>query len=192
MCLLIAGLVMFLGVHSIAMVAPRLRDSWRAALGEGLWKGIYSVLSLAGFVLICWGFSQARQAPTVLYTSPAWLRYVAAVLMLPVFPLFFASMLPGRIRAVMKHPLLAGVKIWALMHLLANGMLADVLLFGSFLVWAVVDRISFKRRPPQPIEIAPDRPWNDAAALILGLAMYALFVVWAHRWLFGVTPLSLS
>jgi uncharacterized membrane protein len=192
MCLLIAGLVMFLGVHSIAMVAPRLRDSWCATLGEGPWKGIYSLLSLAGFVLICWGFSQARQVPTVLYTPPAWLRYVAAVLMLPVFPLLFASLLPGQIRAVMKHPLLAAVKIWALTHLLANGMLADVVLFGSFLAWAVLDRISLKRRPPRPIRTAPERPWNDAAALILGLAVYGLFVVWAHRWLFGVTPLSLS
>jgi uncharacterized membrane protein len=192
MCLLIAGLVMFLGVHSIAIFAPRLRDSWRATLGEGPWKGLYSVVSLAGFVLICWGFSQARQAPIVLYTPPAWLRYVAAVLMLPVFPLVFASMLPSRIRAVMEHPLLAAVKIWALTHLLANGMLADVLLFGSFLAWAVVDRISFKRRPPQPVRLPPERPWNDAAALILGLSVYGLFVVWAHRWLFGVTPLSLS
>jgi uncharacterized membrane protein len=192
MCLLIAGLVMFLGVHSIAIVAPGLRDSWRATLGESLWKGIYSVLSLAGFVLICWGFSHARHVPTLLYTPPAWLRYVAAMLMLPVFPLFFASLLPGRIRAVMQHPLLAAVKIWALTHLLANGMLADVVLFGSFLAWAVVDRISLKRRPPQLIRTAPERPWNDAAALILGLAVYGLFVVWAHRWLFGVTPLSLS
>lgn len=189
MCLLIAGLVIFFGAHSIAMIAPRLRDSWRVKIGEGPWKGLYSVISLAGFVLICWGFSHARHAPTVLYTSPAWLRYVTAVLMLPVFPLLFASMLPGRIRTAMKHPLLAGVKFWALAHLLANGMLADVLLFGSFLAWAVVDRISFKRRPPQNIRTAPEHPWNDAAAVILGLAVYALFIFWAHQWLFGVTPL---
>jgi uncharacterized membrane protein len=191
MCLLIAGLVIFLGVHSIAMIAPGLRDSWRVKIGEGIWKGIYSVLSLAGFVLICWGFSLARHAPSVLYTPPAWLRYVAAVLMLPVFPLVFASVLPGRIRARLKHPLLAGVKFWALAHLLVNGMLADVLLFGSFLAWAVIDRISFKRRPPQIIRTAPERPWNDAAAVILGLAVYALFICWAHQWLFGVTPLRL-
>lgn len=189
MCLLIAGLVIFLGAHSIAIIAPGIRDSWRAKMGEGPWKGMYSVISLAGFVLICWGFAQARHAPTVLYTPPAWLRYVAAVLMLPVFPLLFASMLPGRIRTAMKHPLLAGVKFWALAHLLANGMLADVLLFGSFLAWAVMDRISLKHRPPQNNPTQPERPWNDAAAVILGLAVYALFIFWAHRWLFGATPL---
>jgi uncharacterized membrane protein len=191
MCLLVAGLVIFFGVHSIAILAPGLRDSWRARMGEGPWKGMYSVLSAAGFVLICVGFAQARHAPSVLYTPPEWLRYFAVVLLAPVFPLLFASVLPGRIRARMKHPLLAGVKLWAFAHLLANGMLADVLLFGSFLAWAVLDRISFKRRPPQNIRTAPERPWNDAAAVILGLAVYALFIFWAHQFLFGVTPVSL-
>jgi uncharacterized membrane protein len=190
MCLLIAGLVIFFGVHSIGMIAPGFRAAWRAKIGELPWKGIYSVISLAGFILICWGFGEARHAPSVLYTPPAWLRYVAVVLMLPVFPLLFASVLPGRIRTGMKHPLLAGVKLWAVAHLLANGMLADVLLFGSFLAWAVIDRISFKRRPPQNIRTAPERPWNDAVAVILGLAVYALFIFGAHQWLFGVTPLS--
>ena len=107
-----------------------------------------------------------------------------------MFPLLFASFLPGRIRTTLKHPLLAGVKFWALAHLLANGMLADVLLFGSFLAWAVFDRISFKRRPPQVLRTAPERPWNDAVAVVLGLAVYALFLFGAHRWLFGVAPLG--
>jgi uncharacterized membrane protein len=190
MCLLIAGLVIFFGAHSIAILSPRLRDSLRARLGEGTWKGIYSIVSLLGFVLICKGFVLARLTPVVLYTPPAWLRYVAAVLMLPVFPLVFASFLPGRIRTAMKHPLLAGVKFWALAHLLANGTLADVLLFGSFLAWAVIDRISLKRRPPQLLRTAPLRPWNDAAAVAVGLSVYALFLFGAHRWLFGVAPLG--
>ena len=190
MYLLIAGLVIFFGAHSIVIASPRLRDTLRARLGEGAWRGIYSVVSLAGFVLICKGFALARLAATVLYTPPSWLRYVAVVLMLPVFPLMLASGLPGRIRTGMKHPLLAGIKFWALAHLLANGMLADVLLFGSFLAWAVIDRISLKRRPPQFIRTVPERPWNDATAVMLGLAVYAIFLLGAHRWLFGVAPLG--
>lgn len=187
---MIAGLLVFFGVHSIAIVSPGWRDALRARLGAGAWRGLYSVVSLAGFVTICKGFALARLAPAVLYTPPGWLRYVAVVLMLPVFPLMFASGLPGRIRTAMKHPLLAGVKFWALAHLLANGMLADVLLFGSFLAWAVVDRISFKRRTPQNLRTAPERVWNDAAAVILGLLMYGVFLTWAHRWLFGIAPLG--
>ncbi len=143
-------------------------------------------------MLICKGFALARLSPVVLYTPPAWLRVVAVALMVPVFPLVFASFLPGRIRTAMQHPLLAGVKFWALAHLLANGMRADVLLFGSFLAWAVIDRISFKRRPPQSLRTAPERPWNDAAAVVLGLVVYAIFLAGAHRWLFGAAPLGPS
>jgi uncharacterized membrane protein len=190
MCVLIAGLVIFFGAHSIAILSPSLRDSLRERLGENRWGRIYSIISLIGFVLICKGFVLARLTPVVLYTPPAWLRYVALVLMLPVFPLIFASFLPGRIRTATKHPLLAGVKCWALAHLLANGLLADVLLFGSFLTWAVIDRISLKRRPPQILRTAPLRPWNDAAAVAFGLSVYALFLFGAHRWLFGVAPLG--
>lgn len=190
MYLLVAGLAIFFGAHSIAIVFPRLRDSLRTRLGAGAWRTIYSVVSLVGFVMLCWGFGLARHAPSVLYIPPAGLRYVAVVLMLPVFPLLFASFLPGRISTTLKHPLLAGVKFWALAHLLANGMLADVLLFGSFLAWAVFERISFKRRPPQVLRTATKRPWNDAVAVVLGLAVYALFLFGAHRWLFGIAPLG--
>lgn len=98
--------------------------------------------------------------------------------------------LPGRIKTATKHPMLAGVKLWAFAHLLANGLLSDVVLFGGFLAWAVVDRISLKRRPPQMLRQAPARPWNDAAAVVLGLAAYVLFVLWAHVRLFGVAPLG--
>jgi uncharacterized membrane protein len=190
MSVLIVGLAIFLGVHSIAIVAPGFRDRARNRLGEGGWKGLYSVASLGGFILICYGFSLARRAPVVLYTPPHWLRHVAVALMLPVFPLLFATNLPGRIRTATQHPMLAGVKFWGIAHLLANGMLADVLLFGGFLAWAVVDRISWKRRPPQILRSAAARPWNDAAAIVVGLAVYVLFITWAHRRLFGVAPLG--
>ena len=110
--------------------------------------------------------------------------------MLPVFPLIFAAYLPGRIKTAMQHPMLAAVKCWAFAHLLSTGMLADVFLFGAFLLWAVCDRISLKRRPPQAIRTAPPGRFNDAIAVVAGLATYALFLGWAHVRLFGVSPLG--
>ena len=190
MGLLCLGLLLFLGAHSVAIFAPGFRDSARAKWGKGAWKGVYSLVSLAGFALICYGFSLARRAPTVVWVPPYWTRYLAVILMLPVFPLLFAANLPGKISTAAKHPMLAGVKFWALAHLLANGMLADIVLFGWILAWAVLDRISFKRRPPQTLRPAPARPWNDALAVGAGLAVYALTILWAHRLLFGVAPLG--
>ena len=187
---LITGLVLFLGVHSLAIVAPGLRERGLARLGEGAWKGVYGLVSLLGFVLIVYGFGLARQSPEILYSPPAWLRHVTLLLMLPVFPLLFAAYLPGRIRTAAKHPMLAAVKLWAFAHLLSNGTLADVLLFGGFLAWAVADRISLKRRPPQALRIAPAGRWNDVLAVILGLAVYVLFIGWAHLRLIGVSPLG--
>lgn len=190
MPMLILGLVLFLGVHSMAFLAPTLRARTVARLGEGAWKGSYALASLVGFVLICYGFGLARQAPVVVYSPPPWLRHVALLLMLPVFPLLAAAYLPGRIKTAAKHPMLAAVKFWALAHLLANGMLADVLLFGGFLAWAVVDRISLKRRAVvTAVPSAPPGRWNDAIAIVLGLAIYAVFIGWAHARLFGVSPL---
>jgi uncharacterized membrane protein len=125
----------------------------------------------------------------VLYSPPGWLRYITFLLMLPVFPLLIAAYLPGRIKTAMKHPLLNAVKFWALAHLLSNGMLADVLLFGGFLVWAGVDRISLKRRV-QAVPSAPAGRFNDLIAVVAGLALYILFIGWAHLRLFGVSPLG--
>ena len=147
MLLLIVGLVLFLGVHSVAIVAPALRASTIQRLGERAWKGLYALVSLIGFILICYGFGLARHAPVFLYSPPTWLRHAALIVMLPVFPLLIAAYLPGRIKTAAKHPMLAAVKLWAFAHLLANGTLADLLLFGGFLAWAVADRISVKRRP---------------------------------------------
>ena len=191
MPVLIVGLVLFLGVHSVTIVAPALRARTIHRLGEGAWKGLYALVSLVGFGLICYGFGLARQAPVVLYSPPIWLRHVALILMLPVFPLIIAAYLPGRIKTAAKHPMLAAVKLWAFAHLLANGMLADIFLFGGFLAWAVVDRISLKRRSiPQVLRTAPPGPWNDVIAVVLGLAVYALLIGWAHLRLFGVSPVT--
>jgi uncharacterized membrane protein len=191
MPLLIVGLVLFLGVHSVAFAAPALRARTIQRLGEGAWKGLYALVSLIGFVLICYGFGSARATATVLYSPPAWARHAAMVFMLPVFPLLLAAYLPGRIKSAAKHPMLAAVKFWAFAHLLANGSLADVLLFGGFLGWAVMDRISLKRRPPQSVRTAPPGRWNDVIAVVAGLAIYALLIGWAHLRLFGVSPLSM-
>jgi uncharacterized membrane protein len=189
MAVLIAGLVLFLGAHSIAIFAPNARGRALTAWGEGPWKAAHGIVSLIGFVALVYGFGLARQAPVVLYTPPHWMRHVTFLLMLPVFPLLVAAYLPGRIRTAAKHPMLAAVKFWALGHLLANGTLADVLLFGGFLAWAVVDRISLKRRP-QLIKTAPPGKFNDLVAVVVGLAVYALFIGWAHLKLFGVSPLG--
>jgi uncharacterized membrane protein len=189
MTLLIAGLVLFLGVHSIAIFAPNARGRALQAWGEAPWKAAHGIVSLIGFAALIYGFGLARQAPVVLYTPPHWLRHVTFLLMLPVFPLLIAAYLPGRIRTAAKHPMLAAVKFWALAHLLANGTLADVLLFGGFLAWAVMDRISLKRRQ-QSIKTAPPGKFNDLVAVVVGLALYALFIGWAHLKLFGVSPLG--
>ena len=190
MALFIVGLLLFLGVHSVSIVAPAWRDAQLAQRGEAVWKGAYTLVSLIGFGLLIYGYGVARQAPVVLYTPPPALRHVALLLMLPAFPLLLAAYLPGRIKTAAKHPMLLSVKLWATAHLLANGTLVDVLLFGSFLAWAVADRIAVKRRAvPHVVPGAPPSPANDLIAIVGGLAIYVLFVLWAHRWLIGVSPL---
>jgi uncharacterized membrane protein len=189
MVYLILGLVLFLGAHSVEIFSSTLRANAIARLGERPWKGLYTLVSIVGFVLIIWGYGQARQDPILLYAPPMWMRHVSALIMLPVFPLILAAYMPGRIKAALKHPMLAAVKFWALAHLLANGMLADVLLFGSFLAWAVADRISFKRRAVRPIHTAPPSKMNDVIAVVAGLAIYVAFVLWLHLWMIGVSPL---
>ena len=189
MILLLIGLVLFLGIHSVSIVAPTWRDAQVAQRGEPTWKGIYSVASGLGLVLLVVGYGMARQSPLLLYTPPAALRHLALLLMLPVFPLLLAAYLPGRIKTAAKHPMLLAVKFWAVAHLLANGNLADVLLFGGFLAWAVADRISLKRRPVRVVPGAAARPANDLIAVAGGLALYAVTVLGLHRWLIGVAPI---
>jgi uncharacterized membrane protein len=188
---LLVGLVVFLGIHSISIFAPDFRNRMAARLGAGPWRGIYSLVSLVGFVLLVWGYGLARRDPVLLYNPPFWTRHLTAVLMLPVFPLLFAPYFPGRIKAALKHPMLVAVKLWAVAHLISNGMLADVLLFGAFLAWAVADRISYKHRQQRPLKGAPPAARNDVIVVIVGLAIYALFVFWLHLKLIGVQPIPL-
>ncbi len=186
---LLAGLVLFLGMHSAGIVG--IRERAVATLGEGPWKGLYSLVSLVGFALIYVGYGWARQDAVLLYAPPVWMRHLVLLLMLPVFPMLLAAYFPSRIQRTLKHPMLAGVKLWATAHLLANGMLHDVLLFGGILAWAVIDRISLKRRPARAVPGAPPGPLNDAIAVVGGLVLYGLFVWKAHLWLVGVPPISL-
>jgi uncharacterized membrane protein len=190
MALFLVGLVLFLGIHSVAIVAPAWRDA-QAARNQRAWKGLYAVISIAGFALLIYGYGLARQSPVVLWTPPTGMRHLALLLMLPAFPLLLAAYLPGRIQRATQHPMLLAVTFWAAAHLLANGTLVDVILFGAFLVWAVLDRIAVQRRAlPRTIPGAPPSGLNDAIALVGGLVIYGVFLAWGHRWLIGVSPLG--
>ena len=188
MTLLIIGLILFIGIHSISIVAPAWRDRQVALRGEALWKGVYSLVAVLGLVLIVVGYGQARLHPVVLYQLPTALRHVALVLMVPVFVLLLAAYLPGRIQRAAKHPMLLATKLWALAHLLANGNVADVLLFGSLLLWAVADRVSLKRRPARAVPGVPAGRFNDLLAIVFGLGLYGAFIGGLHLWLIGVSP----
>ncbi|MCY0150469.1 NnrU family protein [Hoeflea sp. G2-23] len=192
---LIVGLVLFLGIHSVRIVAPAFRQAQIDARGLNAWKGIYSLASIVGFVVLVWGFSVARQDPIVFWTAPSWMSHVVALLMVFVMILLVAAQLPaGRIKAAVKHPTLLAVKIWAFAHLLVNGDLASVLLFGGFLAWAVIDRISEKKRLRAGISsnpVAGPVKW-DIIAVIGGLVFYVVFLVWLHRWLIGVSPIVIN
>ncbi|MEM7542281.1 MAG: NnrU family protein [Pseudomonadota bacterium] len=191
MTMLIAGIVIFLGIHSISIVAAPTRDALVTKLGLGPWKGLYSIISLVGFALICMGYGNARLDPLVLYQPPGWARHITMLLMLPVFVLFLAANLPGKIKSVVRDPLLMATKTWALAHLIANGTAADAILFGGFLLWAVVDLISVKQRRAREVPALPPVRANDMIAVVGGLGIYTLFVFWAHGALIGI-PLFIS
>ena len=188
--ILFLGLVVFFAVHSVSLVNQPWRDRMVDKLGEWPWKGLYSLVAIVGLVLIVQGYGLARQDPLVLYMSPNWLKHVALLLLLPVFPLLLAAYLPGRIRQATRHPMLLATKLWAIAHLLVNGMLADVLLFGTFLAWAVLDRISLRQRAQEPGLTLPSSRANDLIAVIAGIGLYVAFVFGVHAWLIGVSPMG--
>lgn len=188
MGLLIAGLVIFLGLHSVRIVAEPWRASWLSQRGEKSWKGLYSLVSLVGFGLICWGFSVARLQPVVLWTPPVGMRHLTATLMLVSWILLVAAYVPGNsIKARLHHPMLLAVKTWAFAHLLINGTLADVLLFGSFLAWAVACYISSKRRDRAEGKVYPSGKLGATVlTVVVGLVAYGAFVAYLHRLIIGV------
>jgi uncharacterized membrane protein len=190
MVLLIIGLLLFLGVHSVRILAEDWRGVTRTRIGENAWKGAYSLLSLVGLVLICYGYGAARQQPVLLWASPVWTRHLAALLTLPAFVLLAASQVPGNaIKARLRHPMLLGVKLWAAAHLLANNTLADVLLFGAFLAWAALDFRAARQRDRALQTVYPaGRSGPTLVAVVGGLVAWAVFAFWAHGVLIGVRP----
>jgi uncharacterized membrane protein len=190
--ILILGLIIFIGVHSIRLVSPSWRDAQLARFGEHGWKGIYSVASLVGFVLIVWGYGMARHAPVVLWTPPLGIRHLTALLVLIAFVLIAAAYAPGnRIKRMIGHPMMVGVAIWALGHLLANGTLNAVVLFGVFLAWGVVGAlVSRGRDAAAGIRYPAGTLTGDVKAVIVGLVAWAIFAFVLHRWLIGVSPLG--
>lgn len=192
MALLILGLLLFLGVHSVRIVADDWRGTRVARMGLKPWKGVVSLVSLVGFVLIIWGYGVARQAPVTLYSPPLWTRHLAALLMVPSFILITAAYVPGtRIKRAVGHPMVAGVKTWAFAHLLANGLLADVVLFGSFLVWSIADYVSARRRDRAAGVVYVAGPVSaDIKAVVIGVIAWIVFAFWLHGWLIGVRPLG--
>lgn len=195
MLVLVVGLVLFLGIHSVRMIAPDFRSGVIAQRGEGPWKGVYSLVSLAGFVLLVWGFALARPDAPVFYEPPVWMKHVTALLMLFALIFLTASQIPaGRIKAALGHPMLIAVKTWAVAHLLANGDLASQLLFGAFLVWAVFDFVSVRRRERRGEAVAAvaGPVSNDIIAVVVGVVLYVLFIWKLHYWLFGAVPLDMG
>ena len=188
MSILIAGLIIFLSLHSVRIVADGWRAEKRAQWGEGAWKGLFSVVSIVGFALIVWGYGLARQQPVVLWVPPVATRHIAATLMLIAMILLVAAYVPGNaIKSKLHHPMTLGVKTWALAHLLANGNVADVLLFGSFLAWAVSCFIAARKRDRAAGTVYPaGKAVPTVITVVIGLIVYGGFAVYLHQWLIGV------
>jgi uncharacterized membrane protein len=192
MTLLVLGLVLFLGAHSVRIVANDWRSARIASMGMGSWKLAITAVSLAGFALIVYGYGEARQVTTVLYTPPVWTRHAAGLLTLVAFVLVAAAYVKGtRIKARVGHPMVLGVKVWAFAHLIANGTGADVLLFGAFLVWAVLDYIAARRRDRAAGTVYPVGPVSrDLIAIGAGGLAWAVFGFALHGPLIGVRPFA--
>ena len=194
MLLLVVGLMLFLGIHLLPTV-PDVRAGLIARFGAGAYKAGFSILSLVGFAVIVMGYHKMQLHPgknPVLWDPPLWTRHIALALMLPAMILVVAANVPSRIRTAVKHPMLLAIKIWALAHLLANGDLASLFLFGTFLAYAVFDRISVKKRGARgPLgDAAPKSAMNDVIVVVVGVALYAALLFGGHQWLIGVSPLG--
>ena len=190
MMYLFAGLLIFLGTHSVRVFANDWRLQKQRQWGATGWRAAYALVSLCGLLLVIWGFGLARQAPVPIWFPPMGMRHLAVLLTLPAFVLLAAAYVPGnRIKARVHHPMTLGVKFWALAHLLANGQLAQVLLFGSFLAWAVLDFIASRRRDRAAGThyVMGSLPATALTVAAGGLAWMA-FALHLHGWLIGIRP----
>jgi uncharacterized membrane protein len=190
MTVLIVGLVIFLGIHSVRIFAEPWRKAQIARLGEKRWKALFSVASAVGLVLVIWAYGIARRQPVVVWTPPVWAPHLAAPLTAFAFILFPAAHIPGNhFKALLHHPMVFGVGLWAFAHLLANGSLNAVVLFGTFFVWAVVDYFAARRRDVvDGVVYAPGVLMQDLVPVVAGLVIWVLFVFVLHQWLIGVRP----
>lgn len=188
--LLILGLILFLGAHSVRIVAEEWRGQTVARVGERTWKGVYSVVSIVGFVLIVMGYSAARQQPILVWSPPIPLRHISSLVNLAALILLVAAYVPGNgLKARLHHPMVLAVKVWAFAHLMANGTLADLLLFGSFLAWAIFDFRAARRRDAEAGTVYPAGTGAATAlTVVLGVVVWAGFAFWAHEAWIGVHP----
>ena len=192
MTVLIIGLVIFLGMHSVRIVADDWRSAQVARISLLPWKGLIALVSLVGFGLICWGVVLTRAEPVFLWMPPRWTHHLTALLMLPAFVLVVAAYVPGnRIKAAIGHPMLAGTKTWAIAHLISNGRLADVVLFGAFLVWAVIAFSSSRRRDRAAgVTYPAAKVHRDIIVVVVSLALWIAFATVLHAALIGVKPFA--
>ena len=194
MLILILGLLIFLGVHSVRIFADDWRTQTIARIGEKPWKGAYSVLSLIGFALIVWGYGLARQQPVLLWTPPVAMKHLNSLFTLAAFVLLAAAYVPrNQIKARLHHPMVLGVKLWAFGHLLATAKLADLLLFGAFLLWAILDYRAARRRDRALGTVIPaGTVGGTLVAVVVGVIAWAAFAFWLHAAWIGVAPLGRS
>ena len=190
MALLVLGLVLFLGVHSVRVFAEGTRTRFVAQRGENAWKGLYALLSILGFVLLIWGYGLARQSPVVLWTPPTWARHLAALLTLPAFVLLVAAYVPGNhIKARLHHPMMLGIKVWALAHLFVGRTLAAEIVFAAFLVWAALSFRAARARDRADGRVyPPGRVVPTVVTVVAGVIAWIGFAVWGHAALIGVRP----
>jgi uncharacterized membrane protein len=194
MTLFIIGLILFLGLHSIRVVAPGIRTGFIVQYGANAWKGLYSLVSIIGLCLLVYGYGEARLDTVQIWSPPKWALHLNMTLMLIAIILLVASQLPaGRIAVWAKHPMVLGVKVWALAHLLVKGTLVAMVLFAAFLAWGVILRIYYKRAQRagtvMPRSFVAGR-W-DVLAILMGGALYAFILMLAHEWIIGISPLDM-
>lgn len=188
----VLGLVLFLGVHALRIVADGWRTRSIARLGILPWKAVYALASIAGFALLAWGYGESRYASVVLYNPPLFTRHIAGLLMLASLVLVAAAYVPrNHIKAALGHPMYAGIKVWAFAHLITNGRLVDVILFGAFLIWAIIGfAVSHKRDRAAGTVYAAGDELRTVLTVIAGVGAWAALVSGLHLWLIGVAPFA--
>ena len=190
--IMVAGLVLFLGMHATRIPDDQRRSGMIARMGKNRYRTIYTMVSIIGFVLLVYGYGQARLDPVFVWSPPAATRHIAALLMLFSMILLAASFVPtNHIKAKLQHPMTLSVKVWALAHLIANGTLADIVLFGSFLIWAVlVFKSARKRAVPMTFSGEGPSKIGTLMTVIVGVLAWLIFAAWLHVQLIGVSPFS--